>query len=273
MQDLFVPLSGRHSDGVLVDFAMGYARSHRAIVSFCLPSPGLASVPASWGEATASVLAGLVAKTEQTAEREAAVLRQRLHDANIQGEARVDATWITDAAHAMAFRGHFADMALVVGAPDSDSFGAAHDAFCSLLFESGRPVLAVPPTVRIPFSAHRAPKLLLAWKPTRECARACSDAVAAFAPDSVEVLVVGGRPGESSTEIAGHLARHDIEVEVTARVSEGSVAQAILRQASGTGADVIVVGGYGHARLREWVLGGTTRELFANLDRPVLFSH
>jgi nucleotide-binding universal stress UspA family protein len=122
--------------------------------------------------------------------------------------------------------------------------------------------------------------VLLAWKPTRESARAIHDAIALFEPADIEVLVVDPEIGDFShgdepgADIAAHLAEHGLRVNVTRRPSGTmSVATTILLHAAESGADLIVAGGYGHARMREWVLGGATRELLEGLDVPVLFSH
>ena len=81
----------------------------------------------------------------------------------------------------------------------------------------------------------------------------------------------GGEPG---ADIAAHLARHGLRVEVTVRPSMNfSVAYALLDHARTVGADLLVAGGYGHSRLREAVLGGSTRELLETAHLPVLFSH
>jgi nucleotide-binding universal stress UspA family protein len=272
MQDLFVPLPGLRTDDGLADIALTLSRAHRSFLSFRLPSPALMPVPASWGDAAASVLAGLAEQVELKVAANAAALRERLLTAGVEGEARVDASWLADAAHAMAQQARTKDMTLVIGAPHPDEFPTSHAVFCALLFESGRPVLAVPPTMRS--SLQRIPKLLLAWKPTRECARACHDALVAFAPGAVEVLVVeAGHEATHGADIASHLARHGVDVEITHCATEGSVAETVLQRAKAGAADVIAAGAYGHARMREWVLGGTTRELFSRLDRPVLFSH
>ena len=91
------------------------------------------------------------------------------------------------------------------------------------------------------------------------------------------VLVSGGR--DKKDEIAGvdigeHLARHDLAVEVKRLVAEDvDVANTILSYAADCAADFIVMGGYGHSRLREFVLGGATRGMLESMTVPVLMSH
>src|SRR3546814_14574015 len=92
--------------------------------------------------------------------------------------------------------------------------------------------------------------------------------------------MVDPRVGETShgelpgADIAEHLARHGLRVEVVSRPREGVTAGvAILRHAREVGAQLVVAGGYGHSRMRQLVFGGVTRHLFEQADVPVLFSH
>ena len=150
--------------------------------------------------------------------------------------------------------------------------------FAELLFQSGRPLLAIPPQHPCEWPVRHA---VVAWQPTREAARALHDALPLLAQAaSVDVLMVDPQPrsgghGElPGADIGAHLARHGLQVNVVARErGRDSVATALLRHAAETGAGLLVAGGFGHSRLREWVLGGTTRELLDALHLPVLFSH
>ena len=98
--------------------------------------------------------------------------------------------------------------------------------------------------------------------------------------ESVDVVAIAPEPGESrygdvpGADIGEHLARHGLKVNVVG-LQRGAmtVATALLRHAAETDAQLLVAGGYGHSRLREWVLGGTTDDLMRAMDLPVLFSH
>ena len=97
---------------------------------------------------------------------------------------------------------------------------------------------------------------------------------------SVELVIVDPRVGEirhgelPGADIAAHLARHGLRVEVASLPREGaSAGEAILRRAREVGAQLLVAGGYGHSRAREQVFGGVTRRLFEHAEVPVLFSH
>jgi nucleotide-binding universal stress UspA family protein len=89
---------------------------------------------------------------------------------------------------------------------------------------------------------------------------------------------VTNEPGKQNeiegADIGQHLARHGLKVDVH-RISGGDidVADALLSHAADSGADFLVMGGYGHSRLREFFLGGVTRSLFQSITVPVLISH
>ena len=147
-----------------------------------------------------------------------------------------------------------------------------------LILETGRPVLAVPPEAKTLTVAN----VVVAWKDTREARRAVTDALP-FLKAAREVLLVEITDSTSSvplarehvTEVSDHLRRHGIEttVMIVAEAKVGSAADQLLDIAEQQKADLIVAGGYGHGRLREWVFGGFTRALIAQKRHAVLFSH
>jgi nucleotide-binding universal stress UspA family protein len=140
--------------------------------------------------------------------------------------------------------------------------------------EAVRPV--VPPAVRSLSARH----IIVAWKDTREARRATWDALPFLcAADSVRVLEmtdeadpepVRGRVGD----VVRHLERHQVKAQGEVRNQrEASAADEIILAAERDGADLIVAGGYGHARLREWVFGGVTRDLLRHCPTCCLLSH
>ncbi len=144
------------------------------------------------------------------------------------------------------------------------------------LFESGRPVIVVPYIQKAPLKLDR---VMLCWDGSRAAARAIADAMPLLErAGRVEVVIVANERGKQD-EIAGadmgaHLARHGLDVEVKRTTLGGiDVADVILSHAADAGSDFIVMGGYGHSRLREFVLGGVTRSIFRSMTIPVLMSH
>jgi nucleotide-binding universal stress UspA family protein len=146
----------------------------------------------------------------------------------------------------------------------------------SILLASGVPLLIVPNAWTGETIGDR---ILIGWNRTRQARRAISDAMALLVgAESVTVLVidqVGNYPAgqEPGAGIALHLVRHGVHVNVERVGSHGApIAQVILGAAVRTASDLLVVGAYSHARLRELLLGGTTRTLLARMPVPVLIS-
>ncbi len=170
---------------------------------------------------------------------------------------------------------------LVVGQEDSDdleSFVAPYFVEV-LILESGRPVLVVPYAGSFTSVARR---FLVAWSGGRESARALHDAMPLMPGATVQVLqMTDDRPrhwAEDTTvgQVARALKAHGIESTVEeARCVDSDVAigEMLLSRTADFGADLIVMGAYGHSRLRELVLGGVTRTLLKTMTVPVLMSH
>ncbi len=147
-----------------------------------------------------------------------------------------------------------------------------------LAIESGRPVLTIPLT-GVEGEIGRHP--MIAWNGKREAARATFDALPLL-KTAKKVTVLGLEQirarGESlplpDTAIGAALARHGVNVTVqTAAVQEASVGAELLARVSGEGADLLVMGAYGHMRLREFIFGGATRHVVSHMTVPTLFAH
>jgi nucleotide-binding universal stress UspA family protein len=142
----------------------------------------------------------------------------------------------------------------------------------------GRPTLVIPATGRFESCGER---VIIAWKPTKEAARAVHDALPLInANAAVTIVEVGDEEASllarrsGSDSLRHHLARHGIKAVVeTLKGPEYAVCERILERASAHRADLIVMGAYGHSRLREMVLGGVTRTMLQRMTIPVLFSH
>ena len=150
------------------------------------------------------------------------------------------------------------------------------DIVIDMLFGSGVPLLLVPANWIKPRPIRRA---IVAWDGGASAARAVRDALPLFADaELVDVLSVLGEKEigaeVSGSDIARHLARHCREVSVNVLpVGDDGVAATLFAHGILTRADLVVMGGYGHSRLREFVLGGVTRDALARIDIPTLFSH
>jgi nucleotide-binding universal stress UspA family protein len=156
----------------------------------------------------------------------------------------------------------------VEGHPPETRAGTA-----DLIMGAGLPVLVLPDNVRLDFA-----KIVVAWKDTREARRAVWDALPLLKrADDVRVLRFAGQEPETGTGItvvAERLRLHGVPATPEARNrGASSVAKTLLQVADAIGAGLIVAGGYGHSRLREWVLGGVTQGLLQESSKCMLFSH
>lgn len=165
---------------------------------------------------------------------------------------------------------------VVVGQREPDRMSPA-DLFAEgALFESGRPVVMVP---YIQKEGVRLDRVLMCWDGSRTAARAMGDAMPFLArAKQVDVIIVATGRAKSDevpgADVGHHLARHGIKVEVKRIVAEDvDVPNTILSYAADVSADFVVMGGYGHSRLREFVLGGATRGILGSMTIPVLMSH
>jgi nucleotide-binding universal stress UspA family protein len=145
--------------------------------------------------------------------------------------------------------------------------------FETALFDSGRPVLVVPPG----FDGMVGKRILFAWNGSTESARAISLAMPVLAgAETIEVFSVEGAmvPGPSAAEIAESLRSHGLNV-TSQHVKPGAktAGQTIIERAQGLGADLIVKGAYTQSRLRQMIFGGVTRDLILTSPLPVLFSY
>ncbi len=143
------------------------------------------------------------------------------------------------------------------------------------LFETGRPVVVVP---YIQKGGVKLDQVMVCWDGSRSAARAAADAMPFLKRAKTVQLVMVSQHGKSDetpgADIAQHLARHGVTVEVKQIVAPDSkTADVLLSHAADTSADFLVLGGYGHSRLREFVLGGVTRSILATMTAPTLMSH
>jgi nucleotide-binding universal stress UspA family protein len=143
---------------------------------------------------------------------------------------------------------------------------------------SGRPVLVVPYAGHFETVGRR---VLIGWNASREATRAVNDAMPLLiAADVVTVLTIDAHEGPDAhgelpgADISLYLARHGVKATIERTVSAGIPAgDVLLSRAADLGADLLVIGAYGHSRVRELLLGGATRSILQSMTLPVLMSH
>ncbi|SFU99209.1 universal stress protein [Pseudoduganella namucuonensis] len=178
----------------------------------------------------------------------------------------------------MALQARYADLTIVSQTdPDDPALGAWRDLPEYVLLNAARPLLVLPYAGR---HEHVGSHVLVAWDGSMEATRALACALPLLR-DAALVSVVVFNPGEGDgvhgeqpgADIAMYLSRHGVRVEVCAQLTGIDVGNALLSLAADTGADLLVMGGYGHARYRELLLGGVTRTILRSMTLPVLMAH
>ncbi len=176
----------------------------------------------------------------------------------------------------IAHQARCADVLIVGAAQDPQHPRLAHDIdIGDLVLHAGRPVLLAPPgAASLPLA-----QALIAWRDTREARRAVMDALPLLRL-ARRVAVVEVAPAADAdaarhrvADVSHWLHRHGIAAEASVSASYGEDANELASVAQELGADLLVAGAYGHGRLRQWVLGGVTRDLLLRPDRCTLLSH
>jgi nucleotide-binding universal stress UspA family protein len=225
----------------------------------------------------AKVLGSLVAAERQETEAIAAAFAEATRNQPFVAEWRAVKVPHVDLASVVMDHGRAADL-IVAGQTDPDwDLSPLMDFPERLALESGRPVLVVP---YVGTYAEVGRNVVVAWKPGREAARAVFDALPILeAAETVTILEIKHK-GEATgalapdTTIAAALGRHGIKPVVRTSVAvDISVGDEILSRLADLGADLLVMGAYGHSRMRELVFGGATRHIARHMTVPTLFSH
>jgi nucleotide-binding universal stress UspA family protein len=275
IKDIVVNLSVREDGGVVGDYAVSVAEAleaHIAGIAFVfdpiVPVSGTGYIPA---EVIETQLSDNQAAAKTAVDRFAAATSR----------AGLSAEPLTLSASAAGAGDQFARIArrfdlAIVGQAEPEG-GTVDELIAEgTLFESGGPVIVVPYIQKAPLKLDR---VMVCWDGSRQAARAIADAMPLLEKaGQVEIVIVTDERGKQDeiegADIGQHLARHGLKVEVK-RIAGGNidVADALLSHAADSGIDFIVMGGYGHSRLREFVLGGVTHSILRSMTVPVLMSH
>ncbi len=277
---ILVLLNGEDGDRVTADAALKIGRAFDAAVDGLIvrPDPRDTLRLAVDGMSPA-MIESIMAAGRADADARTAKARQAYTEAcDAAGtpiESSAKATWteeIGDTADIIAARGRLADI-IVVGRAGED--GGA-DAFLSAetaLFQTGRPVMLVGPD---PLETLEG-QAMVAWNGSAEAARAVAGALPLLSrADGVLVVAIDEDDSDlpSSSGLASYLERHGLRISRRAVSSAGrAIADCLADEAEQAGATLLVMGAYGHSRLRELVLGGVTRGVLTKGSRPVLMAH
>jgi nucleotide-binding universal stress UspA family protein len=276
VKDLVVNLTGGHPQDFAADYAISLATAfsaHVAGVGFIyepvIPGTVLGGVPTDLIE---------VQREENSKAAKAAISRfdAAAKAAGVSAETRMLDASIAGAADLFGRIARRFDIA-VVGQAQREQGASEELLIEGALFGSGRPVVVVP---YIQKEHAKLERMLVCWDGSRPAARAIADALPFLKrAKAIEIVVVSGERDKSGeitgTNMRRHLARHGVNVEIKHITAGGGVdvPNAILSHAADSGTEFMVLGGYGHSRLREFILGGVTRSILGSMTVPVLMSH
>jgi nucleotide-binding universal stress UspA family protein len=288
IKTILVPASGSDSDQAVFGTALAAARLFDAHLDFCHiridPAEALRHMPHG-GFAMGTALRVALDSWSEEGDTRAAGAVQHIRDFCVREQieiaeapSRVDtvsASWCEHAGPAeehLLARARHSDL-VVMGRPHGPN-GMPPDLLRLLLLESGRPVLVAPPQAR----ERLAGTVMVCWKEAREPARAVTAAMP-FLTKADRVVVVAVEEGGMScggalADLRSRLARHGVRAEPRAiRDTRHPAATLLAEAAKECGADLLVMGGYGHTPLREDLFGGCTRSFLDHAEVPIFLLH
>jgi nucleotide-binding universal stress UspA family protein len=275
-KNLLVQVDETRSCAKRIELAVDLAVAHEAHLTgvYVISEPS----PASFVGVPAELLSELQQRAREAADAALARFAELARRNQVAFETRVDRVLYTEVADALATNARYADL-VILGQIDVDDPATGPRYLPEeVILGCGRPALVVP---YIGPAATFGERMMVAWDASREAARAVNDALPLLErAKTVSVVTVNpreqafGHGEEPGADIGLHLARHGIKVDVQ-RVEAHDLdsANAILSHLANESADLLVMGAYGHSRLREFVLGGVTRRILAEMTVPVLMSH
>ena len=272
--DILVNLTVGQPRDFAADFAISIASlfgAHLSAVAFALKPPVGGSVLDGLAP---SIVDEWIARQRDDAERVKHAFDDRARQAGILANSRVFSDIAASAAQTFSTIARAYDLSVLAQArPDDDPLESLM--IEATLFESGRPVLLVPYIQREGIKLRR---VMVCWDGSRNAARAVGDSMPLLKrADRIDVVTVDQKERRhelAGAQIAEHLARHKLNVELKPIVApESGITDVLLSHAADSSADLMVMGGYGHTRFREFVLGGATRGILGAMTMPVLMSH
>ena len=275
IKDIVVNLSVTKSGGTASDYAVSIASAldaHIAGIAFVydpiVPISGTGYIPAE-------VIETQQADNEATAKSAIDRFAEATRRAGLSAEPLTLSASLAGAGDQFGRIARRFDLA-VVGQAEPETSTIEDIIAETTLFESGRPMIVVPYIQKAPL---KLDNVMVCWDGSRQAARAIGDAMPLLTrAQRVEIVIITNERGKQDeiegADIGQHLARHGLKVEVH-RIAGGSidVADALLSHAADSGTDFMVMGGYGHSRLREFVLGGVTHSILQSMTVPALMSH
>jgi nucleotide-binding universal stress UspA family protein len=274
IKDLLINLAIGVGEDATVDYALSLAsafEAHAAAVAFAYeavpPAMLIDDVPPAWIDEFRQ-------QAEDAAKAAVARFEAAARRAGVAAEARWAAASFVGTADTFGRLARRFDLSVVRQDEPRKSTPAAL-IIEAALFETGRPVVIVP---YIQKGWLKLDRVILAWDGGRSAARAISNALPLLTrAGTIELVMVAERDHDdemAGADMAQHLARHGLKIEVKQIVApDAKAGEVLLSHAADWSADFLVMGGFGHSRLREFVLGGATRSILEAMTIPTLMAH
>lgn len=274
IKDIVVHLTGSEEDKVRIAHAAPIAESFDAHLTG-LQVHTLPELIAITDPVASTYLQTLLAESHARAQKVTDALADAFASISVPHDLRRLDVYPSTIGNTLAAEARTAD--LFVGTRPYGDAAAGERIEETVLFRSGRGCLFVPPGGIPPKDYDR---VFVAWKNTREAARAVAESIPFLQRASQVIVGIVEEEGaseqygvEPGTDIGRYLSRHGIAAEIRPINGWVYAGEALLNEAQKTGAQMIVMGGYGHSRFREWVIGGATRHLLTHATVPVLIAH
>lgn len=274
LKDILVYADGSAVAPVRLDVATALASSHEAH----LAALHIRALPYVMTDIGGAAPAMVIEWQEEWSDGQQTAARKAVDDAARRSGVPIE--WRLakgDAESGALLHARYFDLVVVSqGAASMEEASMADGLPETIVMGSGRPALIVPRHGKFPVVGER---VMVAWNGTREATRAIHDALPVLErAKAVTVMEVnpktGSAPRIAGTDIATHLARHGVKVEVSSTVADDiEVGDAILSRLADLGIDLLVMGAYGHSRLREYAFGGATLHILRHMTVPVFMSH
>jgi nucleotide-binding universal stress UspA family protein len=273
--EIVVFIDGRVDAAGILEFASALTKEHDARLIGVFMEPGSEAAPAETfarGKGMVSLIEEQQAQLEKIAAKHHAQFEDIVRRHGIRSEWKA-LPYLSGEVGVHAYNAEL----VVVARPKSAAPTAGPPGLAeSLILSSGRPIILFPPDRAV----SQVRRILVAWNATRESVRAVADALPLLVKaDAVEVLIVGDerqamdQSKEPGADVARHLAYHGAHVGVHRIAPDGQeVGRLLLSRAAAFGADLLVMGAYGHSYVSEWMFGGVTRTVFHEAALPVLMS-
>jgi len=280
LRNLMLHLDDTKACGKRIEAALALAVEHNAHLAavYCISEYQLPG----WADMPSHLMKEQQQREQEHADKKLEEFAERAKRWNAKYETRVARTRSGMVHEVISLHARYSDMAILGQVDPDDPPVGGRDLVEHVVLSCGRPVLVIPyigaPQVKgQPSFGH---SVMVGWDAGREATRAVNDALPILErAKQVDVVAVNpkkiGKHGEDpGADIGLHLSRHDVKVNVQhLEARDIDAGDTILSRISDKGNDLLVIGAYGHSRLRDLVLGGVTESVLEHMTVPVLMSH